>query len=629
MSLLKVLLDQQEIAALELRPGVSYLAGRGSDCDIILPSDKGISRHHLRIHEVDGVWTVSLLSKVGVLLVEGHPVHEVLLAKALEFQVPPFVFHYGLQSAGANALSSTSADGDPEITLTPPPEPPTETPTEEITKSSVVQLSPYVTVKNHKTHETTTFKLEGQVWVGGRSEDAELPILDSAISRRHFEISWENDQFVVRDLGSSNGFRINGRAANPEEPHPLASGDTLQIRHIDILFELRDDQFQQRFGELAVLPQAVSEESPNTMINMNVERIDARHLPQVESSGSKKTWFAVAGVAVLALVFALSNTEQKTSLPSESDSAHGTVAVPNSQTMNEARHLFELAKNYYRTGNYEFCINQIEKLHKLTPSYENSKEIETYCHQAIELQRISADRERSQREKQVVENQIDQVLDSCQRMAVSRPGSQRMRECLAPALELSPDNPKAMELILNAESREAQERQVALRNAEVTLRKGEGQSVFEKAQDLEKKGQKLKAITAYRNFLNATYDLPNQNTEARISIERIEGEMESQAQTHAKLCDQAFQENRFRDAILECRKALNIRPTLEAAKQRIPAAEQKMRTEFKKLYESAILEESYGNVEAAKEKWREIMAASLPGEDYFEKSKSKMGKYSE
>lgn len=45
----------------------------------------------------------------------------------------------------------------------------------------------------------------------GRGSDADITIADTGTSRKHIEISWNGSEGVARDLGSTNGSKINGQ----------------------------------------------------------------------------------------------------------------------------------------------------------------------------------------------------------------------------------------------------------------------------------------------------------------------------------------------------------------------------------------------------------------------------------
>ncbi len=56
------------------------------------------------------------------------------------------------------------------------------------------------------------FVLEGDSWLLGRSEAAEIAIsLDSSVSRQHARLTREGDQYFLEDIGSTHGTIVNGR----------------------------------------------------------------------------------------------------------------------------------------------------------------------------------------------------------------------------------------------------------------------------------------------------------------------------------------------------------------------------------------------------------------------------------
>lgn len=61
----------------------------------------------------------------------------------------------------------------------------------------------------------------------GRSTDCALVVASDAVSRRHSEVVWSGDSFVIRDLGSTNGTFVNGRPA--ADGQSLATGDRIEI----------------------------------------------------------------------------------------------------------------------------------------------------------------------------------------------------------------------------------------------------------------------------------------------------------------------------------------------------------------------------------------------------------------
>jgi Protein of unknown function (DUF3662)/FHA domain len=70
----------------------------------------------------------------------------------------------------------------------------------------------------------------------GRSRDCDIVLNDSNVSRRHAEIRAEGDAWTVRDLGSTNGVRVNGRSVPGAQP--LAPGDVIALGAAEVVFEV-------------------------------------------------------------------------------------------------------------------------------------------------------------------------------------------------------------------------------------------------------------------------------------------------------------------------------------------------------------------------------------------------------
>ncbi len=69
----------------------------------------------------------------------------------------------------------------------------------------------------------------------GRSRDADIVLADPNVSRRHAEVRpGGRGEWTVRDLGSTNGVKVNGRLIDGEMP--LQPGDRLALGTADVRF---------------------------------------------------------------------------------------------------------------------------------------------------------------------------------------------------------------------------------------------------------------------------------------------------------------------------------------------------------------------------------------------------------
>src|SRR3954468_8450225 len=77
--------------------------------------------------------------------------------------------------------------------------------------------------------------LSGNRIVIGRSRDCDVTLEDPNVSRRHAELRREGGTWVVADLGSTNGVKINGHRVSQQ---PLSAGDEIMLGLERLLFEV-------------------------------------------------------------------------------------------------------------------------------------------------------------------------------------------------------------------------------------------------------------------------------------------------------------------------------------------------------------------------------------------------------
>ena len=70
----------------------------------------------------------------------------------------------------------------------------------------------------------------------GRSRDADVVLDDPNVSRHHAEVRPSGGSWIVNDLGSTNGIKVNGRRVNG--PQSLKRGDVIEIGTSRVTFEL-------------------------------------------------------------------------------------------------------------------------------------------------------------------------------------------------------------------------------------------------------------------------------------------------------------------------------------------------------------------------------------------------------
>jgi hypothetical protein len=81
------------------------------------------------------------------------------------------------------------------------------------------------------------YRIEKPVVKIGRQLNNDIIVEDKRVSRYHAQIKYQNGQFMLFDLGSTNGITVNGMPGVRQ--HALRSGDRFTIGSYDFYFERR------------------------------------------------------------------------------------------------------------------------------------------------------------------------------------------------------------------------------------------------------------------------------------------------------------------------------------------------------------------------------------------------------
>lgn len=84
------------------------------------------------------------------------------------------------------------------------------------------------------TAEGTRLNIGAEPLTIGRLPECDIVVSDPAVSRRHAEIRRRDGQFVVVDLDSTNGTRVNGTGV---KDRVLADGDEIRVGTVSVRFE--------------------------------------------------------------------------------------------------------------------------------------------------------------------------------------------------------------------------------------------------------------------------------------------------------------------------------------------------------------------------------------------------------
>lgn len=637
----------QEIASVELAEGMEYFAGRAPESALMLPNEKGISRQHIKFYQRNGVWVAELLSRFGDLILSGKTTKVIELVDNCTFTAAPFEFVFVHHEEPVKPASIGPKEESDELstedqTLRLPAvrdnaalsynQPPLENQMP-LPAVDYVPTPPtaYVRIQNKNLNKEQVIKLNGNKWVAGREAGSDILVEDGKASRHHFEITQTSEGFFITDLGSANGTLLNDEELEPNEPWQLAGGDVIQVSKVIITFELQESALVN-----ALVPHAGAQLPYFDPQLMNsIPQQAGWHQPhETAAPPVKKNKVRLALMAIIPLLL-YGLFKKDTPAPEatavnqgELSSTSVTFDSLSPEKKQAVRDSFNLARNMYMQGKYELCLAEIKKLHEIVPAFENSAEFQNHCQQGADLALRQRDKARREQEQAATNRFITEVVNDCRQKFAQKLNLDPLRVCLAPALERDPEHPLVVDLLQTAQIQEEQTQRQQQSLEGIRQRRAAGQRQFERAKSLYKSGALTQALNEYESFLNGNYaDLTQERQEAQRDLANVRKELSAKVENFVAQCKSSFDKTQFKEALLACEQALKENPQNSQALSLKSKVVAEMRKELMSIYEDSILEESMGNIDAAKERWKQILEKSVPNEEYYNKAKRGLNKY--
>jgi tetratricopeptide (TPR) repeat protein len=103
--------------------------------------------------------------------------------------------------------------------------------------------------------------------------------------------------------------------------------------------------------------------------------------------------------------------------------------------------------------------------------------------------------------------------------------------------------------------------------------------------------------------------------------------LDKKIQTGLSLCKSHYEKKNYRPAIEACDQALSEDPNNKEVRSTRAQVLSDLRREMRAIYEDSAIEESLGEIEGAKEKWKKILQNDIESDEYYQRAKRKLQKY--
>ncbi len=682
--ILKVYSNNNFLFDFTLEENTEYIIGRHQDCDIHLDVENGISRKHLAITLSDNKLVVTLLSAMGELKYQGENCKEINVQLSESFSIDHFHFELANQNTqeeynseynknlenidegatvqlkpdlvqekaleeysdlpinndeNAFALDNNSSDSQNEYDQSNNEKDKNafncsdvddQPDFDEQTATGLHRFTILLHILSNSTDAIKrSYELEGESWIIGRDEKSSLQLPYPFVSRKHFEMKLTNEGLFIGDLGSGNGTLLNGKKLPPNKSIRIYSDDIIEIKRLKIKIEVISQDYQNIVYD-------ESFESSYQNINDFQNKDDYESLlptdPYSKPSKNNSKQLIIR-VLILALVigavyFKLGPQNQKKK-PAKRTVAQKTVKKETNANQVIIMDIYSLAKNFFKNQEHLSCITELERLHELTPEYKDSKQLLASCKNSLAIQEeIESKRVRDQQARKIKDN-INTIAVSCRTQFNNFKNKQELNSCLDQLLILSPDHPVISELTSRWDANVQQEELNKTQHAEKERKIKVAKALYNNAKFKQDAGELNEAVKLYEKYINNQYADKTKKSDSEREVASLRKEIINIKTEFIANCKNSSDNGNLKETVTQCTKVLKKYPNNPEVLELRDQALGQLRKKAKELFLDGNLEESLGNISAAKDKWKEILDFHVKSDEYYKKAKRKLKKYND
>lgn len=635
-----------------LEEGREYFVGRHEECDFVLPKETGLSRKHIKIYQSEetGNWTVESISEWGGLYLEGEEIESVELAQSCSLSLKNYVLEFIKEEDPKEKEEEGEEEEEieeepeeeieeqenpppaPDLNLQPLPVGPAEE-TKLMVETGLIH-SLYIFIDGEFSDHINLGSEDS--WAIGRSEECDISIDYSILTRKHMQISRIKEKFYIKDLASANKTFLNGHELTPHKDTLLRPNDEISVADLKMVFEVRNKNHEKIMNNLPVIGEKDAHEIDN-LPEAALPKVVLEEAPLESMGGSSKSSSLRKGVMiaftfllVAGLIFYWRHEEE------QKRKAALLAEQQKSREKNDTLELFyQEALINLEHQRYQLCIDQLEELHQKSSSgyFKDSQQVLIQCQNALNNQMQKEEYLVQEKLKKETEAKIQKIAEECKKQYAEKKikTEEDLNRCAAELLGgLDPANADIS--AIRMEIAEKSNLQLLREQKQAAFRKNiqYKRSLYNKAKKIRDQNKPLKAVSAYNVFLKAARgvsSLKELYTQAESERDEIQNKYDEELSRLYSSCESLIQSNKMKSAYYDCKKILEFRSDDKKAKDYIQQAKTSLRNDLKPLYEKSMLHESFSRIEEAVQLWNEILQRDVTDGHYYKKAAFQVKKY--
>ncbi|HOW16118.1 MAG TPA: FHA domain-containing protein [bacterium] len=502
-------------------------------------------------------------------------------------------------------------------------------------------------------YKDKVFPLEKESIMLGRSNKAEIVLIDDLISREHARIYRQGVESFIVDLNSANGVKVNGRKIT--EPVALNSGDILEIGASAFRYMAINPLVQSVKGVSELSSSKIKQAAVEKVVDLSetqVRNIEKSYGLEDENKKKKKKVILIAIIFlfVFILVFVLISSadekkkaEEQALLEKQKKEQEEKLKeeVPEVKCLEEGLcHLpidvqkqlqaeYDVGVKLFKNYQYELAEDRARQILEKSPDWAKAQELLRTASEAKEQLLIQKEQEEEAAVRKMLQEKVSKLLSTA-RDQMSKGKYDDLKLTLASIFEVDPNNNEAKQMADKLEQMEEDRKIAQEKRAKFLASLQTYKRIFADGKKLYERKEYVKAIETFQKCIN----MPNLNSpevqEMRSESKRLMEEssrlLKESIAPELSVAEQALMSSQYREAIASYQRVLKMDYRNKTAKSGLEKAKTALNETAKDYFSRALISESVSDFKTACMYYNAVVETAIPGTRYYNLAMEKVRK---
>ena len=510
------------------------------------------------------------------------------------------------------------------------------------------------------------FKIEkSETFIGRDPERCDIVLEDPEVSGVHVVIKKNAIACVIEDLKSANGTILNGERINT---HELTSEDEFLIGSTSFTVKIQSDFIEQEKDRImpveknqVVEVEEIVEVGENFMDDGSEVGTNEFNQISLETTSQslfskdtftnpekrKKLLYIVVGLLALWVFLDDGQDVPKQAVKKKKAQVkknEGRLKKKKERVLKPeeeefARGQWLLAQQYFREKKYAKTIQELDKIFKLTPEYQDARQLRDLAKEKLDERTRLEEEEKKERDRIARQIKIKKLTEQARKYVEERkvePAKKKFQEILS----LDPENGDVTDLKMELDEYEKELARIEREKREKIEKRSVQENLLKKGKEYYLNKNWYEAIKELHSYLKTNfYNYPAGTTgneypkdedllksaremldDAKFKLNEIANPLLSKARSLKEGQD-------LKGAYESYLEILQYHPSHEEALNEMDKIREVLELRSKKIYRDAIISESLSLYEDAKEKFQEVQQISPTDSSYYRKATVKLKDY--